>query len=73
MSLPKIVLTAGGEKYPNPKPNRFDIQNTFLKTDVCRDLGNIVYRDFNPVSPVTAGPGPNSLATNIVIGWDEWS
>lgn len=73
MSLPRGALNAGGEKYPNPNPNKFAIQNTFLKTAICRDLGNTVFKDFNPISPVTPGPGPNSSATNVVIGWDERS
>lgn len=66
-------MWGGVEENPDLKPNSFAIQNTSLKVDICRDLGSIACGDFYPATSVTAGPGPNNTASNIVIEWVKWS
>lgn len=73
MSLAERVLNSREKKIPKPQTKHFAFQNTILKVDICKDLGNIACEDFHPFFPVTAGPGPNSSATNIGIGWHEWN
>lgn len=63
----------GEKNSQTPNQTTLPFKNTILKVDLCRDLGTIACGDFHPASQVTAGPGPNSSATDIVIGWDEWS